>query len=233
MELRSTVDVSEAVAGLDDLQKKHIPFALAKTLTACAKAGQSAVQASLGEKFTLRNNFTRQGIRIKPAEKNATRIEADVHTHTDTPSHPDYMEPQEEGGEKVPWGGHHYIAVPTKYLRQIAGQIVRSDLRIGVIMANIGDVYENDRTIRGLKHQRGTAHATVFFIQEFNGRKYVFMRYYKMHQAMPIYLLIEEANIKPRLEMEQTVDAAVQAAFPEKWRDTWRQIMVRGLRVTI
>ena len=125
MKLRATVDVSEAVAGLNELQKKQIPFALAASLTGCAKEAQKAVQQNLGGKFTLRNDFTRQGIRIKPAEKNGARIEADVHTHTDTPSHPDYMDPQEEGGEKTTWGGHKYIAIPTKYAHQIGGRIIR------------------------------------------------------------------------------------------------------------
>ena len=231
MDVRCKVDVSEAVAGLHELQKEQIPFALAKTLTGCAQAGQSKVKEGLDSKFDLKNTFTQRGIRIKPAEKNSARIEADVHTYTETPSHPDYMAPQEEGGEKIPWGGHHYIAVPTRYLKQIGGKIPRSDLRIGNIMANIGDVYENDRAIRGLKHAKKTGHAMVFFIQDFGGRKYVFGRYYKQHQAMPLYLLIQDAHIKPRLEMERDVDAAVQQAFPELWQENWKKIMARGLKV--
>lgn len=234
MQLQTTVDVSEAVAGLNELQHKSLPFALAKTLTGCAKAGQRKVQENLGNKFELRNTFTRQGIRIKPADKAGVGgvIQADVHTHTDTPKHPDYLEPQEEGAEKVPWGGHSYIAVPTRYLRRIGGRIPGPELRIGSIMENIGNVYENDRRVRGLDHAKGTGHAMVFFIQDFNGRKYVFGRYYKLRQAMPMYLLIPEAHIKPVLDMERDVDEAVQASFPALWQENWRQIMARGLRIT-
>jgi hypothetical protein len=233
MDLKVTVDMSEAMAGLADLQKRQIPFAVAKTLTECAKAGQQAVQGGLNGKFTLRNNFTRQGVRIKPAEKNGAVIEADVHTYTETPTHPDYMEPQEDGADKVPWGGHHYIAVPTKYLQQIGGRIPGPDLRIGTIMQHIGDVYENDRAIRGLKHSRQTGHAMVFFVQDFQGHKYVFGRYYKMRQAMPLYMLIREAVIKPRLEMGLTVKEAVEVAFFDKWEKNWEKIMARGLRITM
>lgn len=234
MQLNVKVDATEAVAGLHELQHKSLPFALAKTLTGCARAGQRKVEANLGDKFELRNTFTQRGIRFKPADKAGVggMIQADVHTHTDTPSHPDYLGAQEEGQEKVPWGGHRYIAVPTRYLKRIAGRIPGPDMRIGTIMQNIGSVYENDRRVRGLDHAQGMGHAMVFFIQELGGRKYVFGRYYKMRQAMPMYLLIPEAHIKPVLDMERDVDEAVQAAFPTLWRETWRQIMAKGLRIT-
>ncbi len=122
--------------------------------------------------------------------------------------------------------------MPTRYLRRIGGRIPGPELRIGSIMENIGNVYENDRRIRGLEHPSKTGHAMVFFIQDFNGRKHVFGRYYKLRQAMPMYLLIPEAHIKPVLEMERDVDEAVQASFPTLWQENWRQIMARGLRIT-
>ena len=132
MQLKVTVDVSAAVAGLHDLQKRQIPFALAKTLTACAKIGQGKTQESLEGKFKLRNDFTRRGIRIKPAEKNGAVIEADVHTDTANRATgaPDYLLPQDEGAEKTPYGGHEYIAVPTKYFRNKWGNgPIRAELR--------------------------------------------------------------------------------------------------------
>ena len=67
--------------GLHELEKQHLPFALAATLTSLAKGGQGKVKGSVRDKFKLRNNFTKQGIRFKPAEKKSARIEADVHTY--------------------------------------------------------------------------------------------------------------------------------------------------------
>ena len=236
MEIRATVDVSESVAGLDELQKEHIPFALAKTLTGCAQAGQTAVQASLGEKFTLRNKFTRQGIRIKPADKNATRIEADVHTDTANrrTGAPDYLLPQEEGGEKVPHGGHEYLAVPTKYLRQMAPGVIPAELRPRALLGAVGGRY-TAITRKGqiaLRNQR-RAGGFEFFVQELgDGHKAIMGRYWTDRVAYPFYLLIPDAHIQPRLGMEQTVTTAVEEAFPDKWQETWRQIMVRGLRIT-
>ena len=237
MEIRTTIDVSEAVAGLNDLQKKSLPFALAQTLTGCVKAGQTAVQESLGEKFTLRNNFTRQGIRIKPAEKNAQRIEADVHTDTENRSTgaPDYLAPQEEGGEKVPHAGREFLAVPTRYLRQMCPGAIPTELRPRNLLGAVGGRYTaitRGKKQIALRNQR-IVQGFVFFIQDLReGHKAIMGRYFTDRDAYPFYLLIPSALIKPRLDMQQTVELAVQRAFPEKWQENWRKIMARGLRVS-
>jgi len=245
MELRATVDVSEAVAGLDDLQKRQIPFALAKTLTGCAKVGQAKVQEGLAGKFTLRNDFTLRSIRIKPAEKKAAVIEADVHTSAISMGGgsggwlkhelaPDYLLPQEEGGEKVPHAGHEYLAVPTRYLRALAPGIIPTELRPGNLLGAVAGRYTviERRTKQIQLNRQKIVKGLVFFIQEIgDGHKAIMGRSVTSRIACPFYLLIPEARIKPRLEMERDVDEAVQAAFPELWAENWRQIMARGLRI--
>jgi hypothetical protein len=237
MQLNATVDVSEAVAGLNDLQKRQIPFAMAKTLTGCAKAGQTVVQENLGGKFTLRNNFTQQGIRIKPAEKNGAVIEADVHTDTANRATgaPDYLLPQEDGGEKVPHGGREYLAVPTRYLRRMCPGVIPQELRPRNLLGAVGGRYtaitrkKGQIALRNQKQVRGF----VFFLQDISdGHKAIMGRYWTDRDAYPFYLLIPEAHIKPRLEMQRDVERAAQSAFPELWAGTWRQIMARGLRIT-
>ena len=234
MAIRVGVDVSEAVSGLNDLQKRQIPFALAKTLTACAKVGQATEQASLSGKFHLRNNFTRQGIRIKPASKKGALIEADVHTDTANrrTGAPDYLVAQQEGGEKVPHGGRNYLAVPTKYLRQMAPGAIPEELRPRNLLGAVGGRYTAiNRRTKGiaLRNQR-IVQGFVFFVQNIqDGHKAIMGRYWTDRDAYPFYLLIPEANIKPRLEMDKIVRDAVVAAFPEQWQETWRGIMARGL----
>jgi hypothetical protein len=234
MQHKATVDVSEAVAGLADVEKRQIPFALAKTLTGCAKAGQAKVQGGLNAKFTLRNTFTRQGIRIKPAEKNGAVIEADVHSDTANRSTgaPDYLLAQEEGGEKVPHGGREYLAVPTRYLRQMAPGAIPAELRPRNLLGAVGGRYTaivrktKQLALRNQKVVRGF----VFFIQEIgDGHKAIMGRYFTEHEAYPFYLLIPAAHIKPRLEMQRDVEVAARAAFPELWAETWRSILARGL----
>ena len=236
LQMKVTVDMSEAVAGLADLQKRQIPFAMARTLTGCAKAGQGKVQESLGGKFTLRNNFTRQGIRIKPAEKNGAVIEADVHTDTANrkTGAPDYLLPQEDGGEKIPHEGHEYLAVPTRYLRQMAPGAIPEELRPRSLLGAVGGRYtaitrkKGQIALRNQKQVRGF----VFFLQDISdGHKAIMGRYWTDRDAYPFYLLIPDAHIKPKLDMQRDVERAAQAAFPELWAETWRSIMAKGLKI--
>jgi hypothetical protein len=192
------------------------------------------VQATLGLKFQLRNTFTKQGIRIKPAEKNGAVIEADVHTDTANRATgaPDYLLPQEDGGEKVPHGGRSYLAIPTRYLRQMASGAIPQELRPRNLLGAVGGRYtaitrkKGQIALRNQKQVRGF----VFFLQEISdGHKAIMGRYFTDHEAYPFYLLIPEAQIKPRLDMQRTVETVARAAFPELWAETWRTIMARGL----
>ena len=73
----------------------------------------------------------------------------------------------------------------------------------------------------------------VFFIQDLkDGHKAIMGRNPDGRDPEPFYILIPEAHIKPKLGMEETVDAAVQRSFPELWKETWRSIMAKGLRIT-
>jgi hypothetical protein len=236
MQLKATVDVSGAVAGLNDLEKTQIPFALARTLTGCVKVAQAKVQEGLGGKFTLRNQFTRQGIRIKPAEKNSGTLEADVHTDTAnrTTGAPDYLLPQEEGGEKVPHAGGSYLAVPTRYLRQMAPGIIPAELRPKALLGAVGGRYAVVTRRKGqlALRQQQRVRGFVFFVQDLSdGHKAILGRYMTDRDAYPFYLLIPEARIKPRLQMQQEVEQAARAAFPELWAQTWRSILGKGLRI--
>jgi len=237
MKLRVGLDVSGVVSGLDDLQKRQLPFALASTLTGCAKDGQAAVQGSLSGKFTLRNSFTRQGIRIKPAEKKTQRIEADVHTDTANRSTgaPDYLVAQQEGAEKVPHAGRQYLAVPTKYLRQLAPGVIPQELRPRNLLGAVGGRYTaiTRRTKQASLRNQRLVQGFVFFVQRMrDGHQAIMGRYWTDRDAYPFYLLIPAARIDPKLDMEKTVRTAVERAFPDRWKETWRRIMTKGLRVT-
>jgi hypothetical protein len=83
-----------------------------------------------------------------------------------------------------------------------------------------------------LRNQRIVA-GYVFFIQDMkDGHKAIMGRDANGHDPEPFYFLVSEAKINPVLEMEKTVDAAVQKAFPELWQETWRSIMAQGLRIS-
>ena len=127
--------VSRLLDNLRDLEKRQIPFILAKSLTDTAKDAQKASQQSLTERsaFTLRNKWTEGGIRIKPALKSSAggRIEADVHTDLAKGGGVDYLQIQDSDYVRAPTG-HHYLCIPTDILRRMAGgksAIIPDELR--------------------------------------------------------------------------------------------------------
>lgn len=233
--IRLSCDISKQVAEIHELQSKQLPYVTARALTAVAKDGQAAVQASLREKFKLRNDWTRRGIRIQPAEKSKWPIQAAIFTDTSNrkTGAPDYLGGQEEGKEKVPYGGHQYIAVPTKYLRQMASGIIPDELRPRNLLGAVGGRYTT-RTRKGqiaLRSQR-TTKGFVFFLQKLKAGDMAIMgRYFTDRDAYPFYLLIRSATIRPVLQMTKEVEKIVQTRFDRHWNLAWKEVMQRGIRV--
>ena len=228
MSVKIETDFSEAIAGLHELQKKQLPFAMAATLTALSKDGKRDVGNSLSQKFTLRNRWTEQGVRNKPADKNSFPMESDVHTTEGV----DYLGLQEDGGEKVPVGGHAHLAIPTKYLRQMCPGVIPAELRPRNLLGAVGGRY-TARTRKGqmaLRDQRAVR-GFVFFLQSLRGGELAILgRYMTDRDAYPFYLLVPSANVKARLDMDKTVDSTVQANLEKEWRAVWERIQLRGLQ---
>jgi hypothetical protein len=94
-------DMSQAIKRLDDLQRRHIPFATAKALAKTAQIVQKELKAEMGRVFDRPTRFTLSSLRVKPATKQ--RLEAMVY-FKDTPkgtSAGDYLKPQIHGGGRV------------------------------------------------------------------------------------------------------------------------------------
>ncbi len=70
----------KATENLKQIATKHIPFAVAKTLTQIAQQSQAEVKKSIKEKFFIRKKSGgfESSIRIKPATK--TKLTAEVYT---------------------------------------------------------------------------------------------------------------------------------------------------------
>jgi hypothetical protein len=233
-----TVDTTKYVAGVRELEAKQLPFVMAKTLTDTAKDGQAEVKRNVRAAFKLRNTWTEQGIRIKPADKkgNSGRIEADVHTDTANrrTGAPDYLGRQEEGGEKVPYGGHQYIAVPTKYLRRMAPGVIPAELRPKNLLGAVGGRF----TTRGkngqmaLRNQKRVRDFVFFLAKLKQGDMAIMGRYFVEREAYPFYLLIPHARVKrSALEMEKAVERVINDRFGRHWDENWRATYASGLRI--
>lgn len=235
MILTAKVDATAAIAGLNELEKEHLPFALAKTLTLCAKAGQAKVREGLGEKFTLRNTFTVRGIRAKPATKSSAVMIADVHTATENrKTGSDYMGMQQTGGEKIPHQGRMHLTVPTRFLRMLAGgpsAIIPAELRPRALLGASGGRYAATRKGQiALRPQRITK-GYEFWKEEINGHLAIWGRQVNAREIKPMYWLVPDADLKPKLHMETDVQRAVDEAFPGIWEETWKKMRIQGLRI--
>lgn len=235
---RVNLDISEFVAGRRKFEEKQLPFVTAKTLTDTARDAQAGVQNNVRQAFTLRNEWTVRGIRFKPASKkgNNGRIEADVHTDTANrkTGAPDYLGRQESGGTKVPYGGHQYLAVPTKYLRRMASGVIPAELRPKALLGATAGLFpahqKNGKT--GFRSQR-IVNGFVFFVQRLRGRDLAIMgRPIAERYAYPYYLLIHGANVKrSKLQAEKTVNQIARERFGQNWEANWRYVYASGIRI--
>lgn len=238
MAITVKVDMTKHVAATREFQKKQLPFVTAATLTAVAQDAQAATKGQVRKAFTLRNSWTEQGIRIKPAQKNGTNgtITADVHTDTANrkTGAPDYLGRQEDGGEKVPFGGRHFIAVPTPYLRKMAPGVIPAELRPKALVGAVGGRY-TARTRKGqiaLRSQR-IVNGFVFFLYPTpENPKYIMGRYFTDRKAFPFYTLTPHVTVKKSaLHMQETVQKTVDNNFSKRWDETWQKAFARGIKL--
>ena len=109
-------NIKQAVAKLQSItDAKQLPFAIARALTVTARDVQDEVRNNLTQRFTLRNNWVRQGIQIQRATKQ--NLESIVF------SRDAFMGLQELGGAKSPLG--NYLAVPTSLVRRTPKDMIR------------------------------------------------------------------------------------------------------------
>lgn len=108
MRIRVIDDIDRFTRNMDEVGRRHVPFALARALTMTAKDAQGDVKDELPRRFTIRNNWVPNGIRIRPATKTAP--EAIVG------SLEPFMQRQETGGVKRA-RSHSRVAVPVNAKR--------------------------------------------------------------------------------------------------------------------
>jgi hypothetical protein len=216
--------------GLREMIGDDLPFTIARFLTLSAQDGQEAGRQLAGRVFKLRNDWTTRNVRITPATK--TKLMSEVFTDTSNrrSGAPDYLPAQDEGGEKVPLGGHRYLAVPTRYLRKLAPGVIPSALRPRSLLppnANLGQAYQGKfgRVGKAATPYPRTSHQDailsngdfVAFAQTTkSGVLCIFVRHGGVgfhggsQDAEPFYTLIRAAHIQPRFPLEQVVEAIVQ-----------------------
>jgi hypothetical protein len=176
---------------------KHLPFAMAQTLTATAKDGQKAVTGGLGGKFTLRGNWympsNKFGIRVQPAKK--TSLRASFGTMAD------WLEKFETGKDKTPRGEH--LAIPTANVRRTKRQIIQRSQRPAALRGKRTFVAQ-------------TKSGLVLFQRKFKGKR---------SQLVPLYNLERSARITRNSPVIEPGVKAVKANLGANFRKSMEQAM--------
>jgi hypothetical protein len=155
-DVRVEVDLARFYRSWGAAVTKQIPFAVAAGCTRLAKMGHADVYDRMGRVFTLRSDWTRKGLRVKPAEKRDwPRTTAWVY-HRDRG-----MVKQELGETKKPKGEH--IAIPTRLARggSERGRI-RKAMRPGPVIARGAAKPTQDEIVRTPK--RSTPDLRILYL---------------------------------------------------------------------
>lgn len=121
--IRVTADIKRAIRRLDDLQRKHVPFATALALNKTGQAVKSALQAEMDVAFDRPTPNTKSALYLSPASK--SRLRARVWMKDKQAR---YLSTQVRGGKRPAKGfeallrrtrrlPEGWYAVPSKYVK--------------------------------------------------------------------------------------------------------------------
>nr|WP_314074860.1 hypothetical protein [uncultured Roseococcus sp.] len=135
---------------LDAFERRQLPFAAARALTATAKAAQGAEERAIGSVFDRPTPFTQRGVAITPAKKTALKAEVFV-----KPIQATYLGLQDKGGTRRPKRSalvnpagiklDRYGNIPAKALARLKR---RKDVFIGRV-GKVGGVWQRPKKVKG------------------------------------------------------------------------------------
>lgn len=135
---------------LTDFERRQLPYATARALTATANAGQAEEEKALPSAFDRPTPFTMRAIAIRPATK--TKLQAEVYVR---PIQAKYLGLQEEGGIRRPKKRalvnpvgvklNQYGNIPNKALARLKR---RRDVFVGRV-GKVSGVWQRPKAVKG------------------------------------------------------------------------------------
>jgi len=237
--VKLSVNVDGPRAGMKMLRETQLPFTIARTLTMCAQDGQAAVRVDERTHFKLRNDWTTRNTKITPATK--VKLVSEVYTDTANRSTgaPDYLVRQDEGGERIPINGRHYIAIPTTYLRRLTGDgPIPRELRPKALLdlaVNQGRYSTRGGKMRGLSAK---VRGMFFFLVTFkSGAPGIMGREATDTEGYPMYVFVTRANIRKRIsvldDVQRALDAGLDKNFTRAAREVAANDALRGTGLSV
>jgi hypothetical protein len=242
-------DVSKQVEGLEKMLGDDLPFTIARFLTLEAQSGQAAARTKAAGVFRLRNDWTVQNIRITPAKKTSLFAEVFTDTSNRKTGAPDYLPRQQDGGDRVPLQGKHYLAVPTRYLWKYTpkSRPIPDNLRPSALLPpgmKIGESYAGKfssgsraagtkRVVsKGTLKKLSSSEYEAFVQRTHTGTLCIFVRHGGIgwhgdsQDAEPWYVLATHATITARFPMELVVQQAVASNADANFNKAAAEVLV-------
>lgn len=187
------IQVDQAIAALDELGKRQIPFAISMALNRTAEDGQAAVRERLGGEFTLRRkDYIDRTIKIENRDR-ATKTKPFVIVGVDPTRN--VLAKFELGGAKTPVSGRA-LAVPID-ARRNKSDIVTKSQRIRSL--NLRKVGSKAGGIR-IQGDKGTFVAGGAVLQRVGSRG----------KIRVLYAFKDSVPLRPVLRFEDTVTRTVE-----------------------
>ena len=200
------VDYRDTIRALDRIEKKQVPFAVAKSLTQLAKIGQGAVWANTQKKFDLKAKaFIKRNIKITPAKKTdfkAGKAFSAVYTDRKIIN---FMVGHEAGQTRTSSTGK--LAIPTtgvkkRAYRKASGGVKKSWLPSTLLKGFKGS--------RGKRSKQKTRKKQPFIITTKTGVQMVVRRVSKKRKPLDfLYVFSKTAKIDKRWFFARTVERVV------------------------
>lgn len=222
-----TVNPKDVLQKLDAFTERQLPFATARGLTSLAQATNDRSRSMLGQRFTIRSNWTAKGYRVERATK-ANLVATSYHLDP-------MMALQELGGAKKGQGSRS-VAVPlaARPTPQAVtkpstwpGAVIRSK-RAFRVKTKGGDVLILQRTGRRKKRQRN---AQGQFIASGKRRRALGpVRFRFAGEQDPnvriLWMMKRAVQLKPRLHYRDDAATVTQT----QWKDIMEGALADALR---
>jgi len=201
LDLSVISNVDDVIGALNDLEARHVPFAMSLTLNKLASEGQSEVRRRLADRFEIRQNWTARGIRTERATPR--KLESRVFT-LDW-----YMQQQQEGGTRRARHARH-LAIPTLAVRkgETIGGRIKPRMRPAALKKKQDAGGEIRHTKTGKVRKRRSNRAPASFIAKLKGgKKGIFIRKFRARRlpVVLLYTLQDSVRLAPRWRFDQDI----------------------------
>lgn len=220
-------DVSKVVRRLNNIQKKQVPFAIARALTQTAKDGQKEVKRQMQIKLHNPTKYTLNSIFINPARKKGdTESSVNIKEFGGKGNAAfDYLKPQMDGGQRplkryerllqmrgVLPSGHYTVPGAAANLDQ------HGNIKPSQISKMLSDVHAQLD-----KHQRTKSRKKKYYYLDLGHVKGIFFG--EGRRIRPFMIFVRSARYTVRFEFSKMVNGIAKSKFVPNFNRALRQAL--------